>query len=171
MNPLPGILQRTCPLSQSGTATHSRSRTTNACSSSTISSRNTLMTSMHIHVFPFLQLMSHLSPCSSACSGVENSPPNIRSPSDATQPEFASLEPLRASLRRSIHDSGLSIPPLSQMHSTPIVPPPAMRTCKRDPASIPRRVVHPARESCYKYVIIHISFHRLITSLPSVLPS
>ncbi|KAF8414748.1 chitin synthase-domain-containing protein [Boletus edulis BED1] len=62
----------------------------------------------------------------SACSGVENSPPNNHAP-----PELASLEPLRTSLRWSIHESGLSIPPLSQMHSISIVPPPAARTCKR----------------------------------------
>ncbi|KAF8135421.1 hypothetical protein EV363DRAFT_1447173 [Boletus edulis] len=85
----------------------------------------------------------------SACSGVENSPPNNHAP-----PELASLEPLRTSLRRSIHESGLSIPPLSQMHSTSIVPPPAARTCKRDPASIPRRVVYPPRESCYNLAIL-----------------
>ncbi|KAF8432917.1 hypothetical protein L210DRAFT_3710267 [Boletus edulis BED1] len=85
----------------------------------------------------------------SACSGVENSPPNNHAP-----PELASLEPLRTSLRRSIHESGLSIPPLSQMHSISIVPPPAARTCKRDPASIPRRVVYPPRESCYNLAIL-----------------
>jgi hypothetical protein len=112
------------------------------------------------YAHPCVSLSPAQSPCSSACSGVESSPANIRSLSDATQPELASLEPLRTSLRR---ESGLSIPPLSQMHSPPIVPPPAMRTCKRDPASISRRVAYPPRESCYKYVVIHISFHRLIT--------
>ena len=168
MNPLLGILPKTYLLSQSGTATHSKSRTTSTCSNSTTSSRNTLMTSMHTHVFPFLQLTPV---CSSACSGVESSP-NIHSPSDATQPELVLMEPLRTSLRRSIHESGLCIPPLSQMHSTSIVPPPAMRTCKRDPASIPRSVAYPPRESCYKCVIIHISFHPLIsTSLAILTPN
>ncbi|KAH0827862.1 hypothetical protein J3R83DRAFT_3489 [Lanmaoa asiatica] len=90
----------------------------------------------------------------STCSGVENSPPSSCLPSDATQLELVSPEPLRISLRRSIPESGLSIPPLSQMHATPIVPPPAMRTCKRDPASIPRKVVHPPRESCYNLAIL-----------------
>ncbi|KAG8213932.1 hypothetical protein J3R82DRAFT_10678, partial [Butyriboletus roseoflavus] len=89
----------------------------------------------------------------SACPGVVISPPNTCSTSDATQPELVYPEPLQTSLRRPIPESGLSIPPLSQMHSTSIVPPPAMRTCKRDPASIPRRVVYPPRESCYNLAI------------------
>lgn len=109
--------------------------------------------------------------CSSPCSGVENPPSNIQSPSDATLSELPSLQSLRTSLRPSVHESGLSIPPLSQMHSTPIVPPPAVRTCKRDPASISRRVVYPPRESCYKYVVFHFPFHRLIASLQPVLSS
>lgn len=112
------------------------------------------------------------SPRSSACSGAEAS--NIHPPSDATQPELASQEALRASFRRSIHDSSLSIPPFSQLHSTPIVPPPAMRTCKRDPASIPRRVVYPQRESCCKYVMIYITphfFYLLPSSLAILTPN
>ncbi|KAF8554201.1 hypothetical protein OG21DRAFT_1509215 [Imleria badia] len=92
----------------------------------------------------------------SACSGADNSVANLHPPSDATQPKLASLEPIRTPLRRSIqcHESALFIPSLSQMHSTPIVPPPAVRTCKRDPASIPRTVVYPPRESCFNLAIL-----------------
>lgn len=164
VNSLRGIIRYPLPrISETGTAIPAKSRTTSTCFDLTTSSRSTFMTSMLIRILSLLSLT--YSPCSSACSGMENPSSNIHSLSGAIQAELSSLGPLRTSLRRSAHESGLSIPPLSQMHSTPIVPPPAVRTCKRDPASIPRRVVYPPRESCYKYVIFHVSVLRLIAFL------
>ncbi|KAG9316619.1 hypothetical protein JVU11DRAFT_2673 [Chiua virens] len=89
----------------------------------------------------------------SACSAVDSPSSNIHSPPDGTKPLIPSREPLASPLQ-SIHESCHSLPFLSQMHCTPIVPPPAMRLCKRDPASIPRRVVCPPRESCYNLTVL-----------------
>ena len=62
MDSLLGIVHcpppRTHLLSESGTVTPFKTRTTSTCSNLTTSSRNTLMTSMHIHLLSFPQFVS-----------------------------------------------------------------------------------------------------------------
>lgn len=90
---------------------------------------------------------------SSPGSGVEHSPLFSRPPSDANCSETtAPTDSFHPSAQPSPQQSEYHLPSHSHLVCTPIVPPPAIRPRKRDSNVVPRRVICPPRESCYKYV-------------------
>ncbi|KAH7888695.1 hypothetical protein F5I97DRAFT_1804144 [Phlebopus sp. FC_14] len=91
----------------------------------------------------------------SALSGKESPPPfpqlNTQRPNLET---VVSSDGVQSSVDGLLQGSGYMVSQ-SQMRCTPVVPPPpAVRPRKRDPNTTPRRVVHPARESCNNLSIL-----------------
>ena len=90
---------------------------------------------------------------SSPASGVEHSPLFSGRASDANFSETTTpTDSFHPSAQPSPQQSEYHLPSHSHLVCTPIVPPPSIRSRKRDSSVVPRRVVCPPRESCYKYV-------------------
>jgi len=85
---------------------------------------------------------------SSPGSSVEHSPLFSRPPSDSET--TAPTDTFHPSAQPSPQQSEYHLPSHSHLVCTPIVPPPAIRPRKRDSNVVPRRVICPPRESCYK---------------------
>lgn len=92
----------------------------------------------------------------SACSAPESSPvlpqviPDCLKP-DAIQPTGDSSV---STAQGPLPESDYFVPSHMQMHCPPVIPPPAVRSRKRDPSTAPHRVVFPPRESCYNLPIL-----------------
>ncbi|KAG1731495.1 uncharacterized protein EDB91DRAFT_721132 [Suillus paluster] len=87
----------------------------------------------------------------SACSAAESSPVLPQVTPDCLKPE--AIHPTGDSIG-SAAQTPLLVPSHTQMHCSPVIPPPAARPRKRDPSTAPHRVVFPPRESCFNLPIL-----------------
>ncbi|KAG0698126.1 hypothetical protein DFH29DRAFT_984006 [Suillus ampliporus] len=93
----------------------------------------------------------------SACSAAESSPVLPQVIPDCLKPEaihVAGSENTVSAAQTPVPESDYLVPSNTQMHYSPAIPPPAVRTRKRDPSAAPHRVVFPSRESCYNLAIL-----------------
>ncbi|KAG2037407.1 hypothetical protein BDR03DRAFT_1010671 [Suillus americanus] len=92
----------------------------------------------------------------SACSAPESSPVLPQVIPDCLKP--AAVHPTGDSCvstaQAPLPESDYLVPSHMQMHCSPVIPPPAVRSPKRDSSTAQHRVVFPPRESCYNLPIL-----------------
>ncbi|KAG2153713.1 uncharacterized protein EDB93DRAFT_1270603 [Suillus bovinus] len=92
----------------------------------------------------------------SACSAPETSPVLPQVTPDCLKPDeiYPTGDSCVSTAQAPLPESEYVVPSHMQMHCSPVIPPPAAHSPKRDSSTASHRVVFPPRESCYNLPIL-----------------